>query len=148
MLADPSGVQLNLCPIRAYNIFKNRSNNWHRAGDNVQGLQPLWVKPNSSSPSIILELSKSFISLVKDYRKFNNLPINISIGPHQTRKFSAAYSVQLGQKKATIIKVMGFSSYTILKKNYVAKVSPLTVPCALPGGSHFPRPDHIMSESD
>ena len=117
-------------------------------GDNVQGLEPLWVKPNFSSPSTILDLSKSFISLVKDYRNHNNLPIDIPIGPHQMRKFSAAYSVQLGQKKVTIIKVMGFSSDTILKKNYVAKVPPLTVPCALPGGSHFPRPDHVMSESD
>ena len=85
---------------------------------------------------------------MKDYRKHNNLPIDIPIGPHQTRKFSAAYSVQLGQKKANIIKVMGFSSGTILKKNYVAKVPPLTVPCALPGGPHLPRPVHVLSESD
>merc|ERR1739842_115599 len=147
-LADPTGVQLTLCPIRAYHIFKNRAISWHRAGENVQDLQPLWVKPNASLPNSITELSKAFVSLVKDYRKFNNLPINISIGPHQTRKFSGAYSVQLDQKKETIVKVMGFSSFTILKKNYVSKVSPLTVPCALPGGSHFPRPEHIMSESD
>ena len=108
----------------------------------------MWVKPNASLPNSITELSKAFVSLVKDYRKFNNLPINIPIGPHQTRKYSGAYSVQLDQKKETIVKVMGFSSYTILKKNYVAKVPPLTVPCALPGGPHFPRPEHLMSESD
>ena len=143
-----SGTQLSLCPIRAYNIFLQRSESWRQNSADGQGQDPFWVKPNFSSPSTILDLSSSFISLIKAYRLHNHLPIDIPIGPHQMRKFSAAYSVQLGQSKATIIKVMGFSSDTILKKNYVAKVPPLTVPCSLPGGSHFPRPDHLLSDSD
>ena len=147
-LEDPTGVQLTLCPIRAYHIFKDRSIDWHSDVKNIQDLQPLWVKPNASLPSSIPELSKAFISLVQDYRKSVKLPINIPIGPHQTRKYSGAYSVQLNQKKENIVKVMGFSSFTILKKNYVAEVPPLTVPCALPGGSHFPRPQHTISDSD
>jgi len=147
-LEDPTGVQLNLCPVRAYNIFINRSTNWHSDVENIQDLQPFWVKPDSPSPSSIPELTRSFISLVKDYRNSVNLPINIPIGPHQTRKYSASYSIQLNQKKADIVKVMGSSSFTILKKNYVTEVPPLTVSCALPGGSFFHIPQHTLSDSD
>merc|ERR1739838_304598 len=103
-LENPTGVQLTLCPVRAYHIFKNRSIDWHSDVENIQDLKPLWVKPDSPSPSSIPELTKSFISLVKDYRNSVNLPINISIGPHQTRKFSASYSIQLNHKKTDIIK--------------------------------------------
>merc|ERR1739842_147907 len=85
--------------IRAYHIFKNRSTNWHRDVENIQDLQPLWVIHNASLPSSIPELSKAFISLVQDYRKSIKLPINIPIGPHQTRKYSGAYSVQLKPKE-------------------------------------------------
>ena len=70
------------------------------------------------------------------------------MGPHQTRKFGASYSIQLKHKKADIIKVMGSKSFTILKKNYVTEVSPLTVSCALPGGSYFHIPQHTLSDSD
>ena len=147
-LEDPTGVQLTLCPVRAYHIFKDRSIDWHSDVENIQDLQPLWVKPDTSLPSSIPELTKTFISLVKDYRKSVNLPINIPIGPHQTRKYSGSYSVKLNHKEADIVKVMGSSSFTILKKNYVAEVPPLTVPCALPGGSHIPIPQHTLSDSD
>ena len=147
-LEDPTGVQLNLCPVRAYNIFIDRSTNWHSDVENIQDLQPFWVKPNSPSPSSVPELTRSFISLVKAYRNSVNLPITISIGPHQTRKFGASYSIQLNHKKADIVKVMGSSSFTILKKNYVTEVPPLTVSCALPGGSFFHIPQHTLSDSD
>merc|ERR1739842_135324 len=147
-LENPTGVQLNLCPVRAYNIFINRSIDWHSEVENIQDLKPFWVKPDSPSPSSIPELTRSFISLVKDYRNSVNLPINISIGPRQTRKYSASYSIQLNQKKADIVKVMGSSSFTILKKNYVAEVPPLTVPCALPGGCFCQIPQNTISDSD
>ena len=42
---------------------------------------------------------------------------------------------------------MGFSSYNSKKENYVAEVPP-TVPCALPGGSPFPMPQHTISDLD
>ena len=147
-LEDPTGVQLTLCPVRAYDIFKNRSIDWHDYVENTQELQPFWVKPDDSLPSSVPELSKTFVSLIKDYRRSVRLSINIPMGPHQTRKYSGAYSVKLNQKIPDIVKVMGFSSFTILKKNYVAEVPPLTVPCALPGGSHFPMPQHTISDSD
>ena len=106
-LEDPTGVQLTLCPIRAYHIFKDRSIDWHSDVENIQDLQPLWVKPDDSLPSSIPELSKTFISLVQDYRRSVRLSINIPIGPHQTRKYSGAYSVQLNQKKKILSKLWG-----------------------------------------
>ena len=147
-LENPTGVQLTLCPVRAYNIFLNRSTNWHSDVENIQDLQPFWVKPNSTSPSSVPELTRSFKSLVKAYRKSIKLPITIPMGPHQTRKFGASYSIQLKHKKADIIKVMGSKSFTILKKNYVTEVPPLTVSCALPGGSYIYIPQHSLSDSD
>ena len=147
-LEDPTGVKVNLCPVRDYNIFINWSTNWHSDVENIQELQPFWVKPDSPSPSSVPKLTSSFIHLVKAYRNSVNLPITISIGPHQTRKFGASYSIQLNQKKADIVKVMGSSSFTILKKNYVTEVPPLTVSCALPGGSFFHIPQHTLSDSD
>ena len=83
-------------------------------------------------------LSKLFIDVVKDCRIYNDLNPNIPIGPHQVRKLSASYSIQVGQDIEALRKTMGFSSTKILLKNYVAWVPPLDVHCVLPCGTFDP----------
>merc|ERR1712055_464239 len=113
-LEDPTGVKVNPCPVRDYIIFIT---------DLPPGMVTLriykhyglfWVKPDSPSPSSVPKLTSSFIHLVKAYRNSVNLPITISIGPYQTRKFGPLYSIHLKHKKGDIVKVMGSSSFTIL----------------------------------
>ena len=64
------------------------------------------------------------------------------------RKFAASYSSMVGQDEEEVVRVMGFSSNRILRKNYVAQVPPLLVPCVLPGGPFLARKDHTLSDSD
>ena len=86
----------------------------------------LWVKPNAALPSSITELSKAINSLVQDYRNSFKLPIDIPIGPHQTRKYSGVYSVHLTKRKKILLKLWGSHPLQFFKKkNYVAKVFPL-----------------------
>ena len=144
----PTGVPSLLCPVRAYRIFAERAALWQAPGTLDGAPVPLWIKPNRSSPNTILELSTMFIKLIKSYRINAGLSPDIPIGPHNTRKFAGSYAIQMGQKRKTVIKVMGFASYTVLKKNYVAKVPPLSIPCSLPGGPLFPRAEPNVSDSD
>ena len=144
----PTGVPSLLCPVRAYRIFAERAALWQAPGTLDGAPVPLWIKPNRSSPNTILELSTTFIKLIKSYRINAGLSPDIPIGPHNTRKFAGSYAIQMGQKRKTVIKVMGFASYTVLKKNYVAKVPPLSIPCSLPGGPLFPRAEPNVSDSD
>ncbi|CAL4093494.1 unnamed protein product [Meganyctiphanes norvegica] len=107
----------------------------------------LWSSPSCSRPLSTRFLSNLFISVVKDSRRFHDLSADISVGPHGMRKFAASYSAQVGLNEERVKRVMGFSSTRILRKNYVAWVPPLRVPCVLPGGTFLPR-FHEMSGSD
>ena len=136
-IGSSSSRDVLLCPVRAYQIYKDRSEPWledvplllrHRS--------PLWSLPGQTVPSPVRTLTAWFISLVKDYRRRDGLSTDISVGPHQMRKFAASYSLHLGQNPEGVRKTMGFSSLTILRKNYLAHtVTPLLMPCVLPGGS-------------
>ena len=63
-------------------------------------------------------------------------------------KLAASYSSLLGQDEDMVVRVMGFSSKFVFRKNYVAKVPPLAVPCMLPGGPFLARRSHTISDSD
>ena len=84
------------------------------------------------------QLTRWFISLVKDSRRYYSSNGSVPIGPHQCRKFAASYSVLLGQDLDRVLEVMGFSSPKIFHKNYVGPVPPLGIPCAFPGGPYNP----------
>ena len=93
-------------------------------------------------------MPKIFRDLVIDSRYFHDLPVDgVSVTPHQMRKFAASYSHKVGQDEETVRVAMGFSSVSILRKNYVADVPPLRHPCVLPGGSYSPV-CHSISSSD
>ena len=101
--------------------------------------QYLWVNNNRSVSRMPKDqLTRWFISLVKDSRRFHNLPVTVPIGPHQCRKFAASFSVLLGQDMDRIIDAMGFSSTRVFFKNYVGQVPPLGISCVFPGGPYSP----------
>ena len=136
---SPDGSMVDtLCPVRAYNIFLERSSLWLTALPSSQRHQFLWAHPSSPSPRNAKSLSALFISLVKDCRYLHRLPADIPIGPHQMRKLAASYAARVGQPESRVLSVMGFSSGKVFRKNYVAWVPPLLVPCVLPGGSYVP----------
>ena len=83
-------------------------------------------------------MSQIFIKLIKDYQIRNDLDKNIQIGPHNTRKVAGAICMAHGVDLIFLAKVMGFSSPTIMKKNYGGKAPYLSTRCSLPGGI-FPR---------
>ena len=130
---------LLLCPVRAYRIYVERSAEWL---DDVPLLfrkhSSLWSRPDSGEPVSIGIVSSWLRSLVKDSVLQSGLPVPSSIGPHQVRKLAASYAKQAGQEECLVRKVMGFSSVSILRKNYVAEVPPLLVSCVLPGGPFLP----------
>ena len=138
-----------LCPVRAYHIYWQRSHEWLDDVPLSQRHRPfLWSHPDHALHHIIGSLTKWFISLIKDCRQRDGLSLDIRIGPHQTRKFAGSYSAQAGHDMQRVRKVMGFSSLTILKKNYIANVPPLIMPCVLPGGSFAPLRERDFSSSD
>ena len=108
----------------------------------------MWIHPRSLLPLSKGTLSRWFIDLVLESRRLNGLVDPVAVGPHQMRKFAASYSSMVGQDEETVVRVMGFSSNRILRKNYVAPVPPLRVPCVLPGGPFLARRDHDLSDSE
>ena len=73
----------------------------------------------------------------------------MSVGPHQMCMLAASYSLKFRQDVNLVLKVMGFSSDVIFRKNYVAEVPDLLFSCVLPGGPIFPSgDDHASHSSD
>ena len=137
-----------LCPVRAYEVYL------HRSGDLLDDVplsrrpRSLWIHPRSLLPLSKGTLSRWFVDLVHESRRLNGLVDPVAVGPHQMRKFAASYSSLVGQDEETVVRVMGFSSTKILRKNYVAPVPPLGIPCVLPGGPFLARKDHDLSDSE
>ena len=145
-----SGVQRDrlLCPVRAYDILVSRSLDLIEDVPLSQRHHRLWVNPRSLLPASKGSLSRWFFNLVVASRHHLGVFCPVSVGPHQMRKLAASYSSLLGQDEDTVLRVMGFSSRSVFRKNYVAWVPPLTVPCMLPGGPFLARKDHNVSDSD
>ena len=97
------------------------------------------MNPTNRSQYTIVDMSKIFIKLINDYQTSHNLDKNIQIGPHNTRKVAGAICMAHGVDLIFLAKIMGFSSPTIMKKNYGGKAPYLSTRCSLPGGI-FPRP--------
>ena len=137
-----------LCPVRAYEIYVARSVDVLDDVPLSRRHHRLWHHPRTLLPLSKGTLSRWFVDLVVESRHLNALVEPVSIGPHQMRKFAASYSSMVGQDEEEVVRVMGFSSNRILRKNYVAQVPPLLVPCVLPGGPFLARKDHTLSDSD
>ena len=137
-----------LCPVRAYEVFMRRSGDLLDDVPISRRHRYLWLNPQSLQPLSKGTLSKWFIDLVLESRRLNGLMEPVAVGPHQMRKFAASYSSMVGQDEECVVCVMGFASNKILRKNYVAQVPPLMVPCVLPGGPFLARRDHALSDSE
>ena len=138
-----------LCPVRAYQIYWDRSQDWMDGFPlAIRRRHILWSKPDGPLTFPVKSLTDWFCSLILDYRSRDGLSTNIRVGPQQTRKLAASYSAMLGHDEQRVRKAMGFSSLSILRKNYVGGVPPLTMPCVLPSASHIPPSEHSLSDSD
>ena len=137
-----------LCPVRAYNIYFDRSLEWLGQFPISSYPRTLWSVPLTSQEASADYLSQLFKDLVRDSRRYFGLSSAVEISVHQTRKFAASYSIQVGQDEQVVKARMGFSEVRILRKNYIAPVPQLRVACVLPGGPFIPDRTHEMSESD
>ena len=137
-----------LCPVRAYDILVRRTLDLVDDVPLSRRRLGLWIHPRTLLPLSKGTLSRWFTDLVVGSRHRHGDFDPVSIGPHQLRKLGASYSSFLGMDEDDVIKVMGFSSKSIFRKNYVAWVPPLTVPCMLPGGPFLNRRDHDVSASE
>ena len=86
--------------------------------------------------------------MVKDALLDTGHPVNISIGPHQMRKLGASHSRNVGHNEELLKNVMGFSSVSILRKNYIPRLPPLTIAGVLPGSPYLPPVGTEMAASD
>ena len=130
---------VSLCPIRAYREYLSRISPWFVHLPDTRRHPYLWVNNNRTATRMPKsQLTRWFISLVKDSRRYHNSNGSVPIGPHQCRKFAASYSVLLGQDLDRVLDIMGFSSPKIFHKNYVGPVPPLGIPCVFPGGPYKP----------
>ena len=136
-----------LCPVRAYKIYLECSQNWLNRFPADQHPKVLWSVPMSTRQASAEYLSDLFRALVGDSRRFLGEP-EVMIGMHQVRKLAASHALQEGQDEQVIKVKMGFSEVRILRKNYIAPVPRLKVACVLPGGTFIPDRTHELSDSD
>ena len=139
-------VSVNHCPVRAFLMYVQVSANWLRVSS-PHGRNNLWFLPKSKKPLSVTQISGIFRSLVTDCLICKGASCDVPISPHQMRKFAASYAKKVGQDEETVRVAMGFSSVSILRKNYTLDVPLLLHPCVLPGGSFSPG-YHSMSSSD
>ena len=148
VLNSPLRTDVLLCPVRAFNAYVAASG-LLLDGVPLSKRHPyLWLKPGSVCQWSKQAISKCFVDVVRDSRIVSDILGPVVIGPHQMRKLSASYASLVGQAEKKVIKVMGFSSVTIFRKNYVAWVPPLQVSCVLPGGTFLARKVHDLSDSE
>ena len=146
-LADDGSSDLSLCPVRAYRAFLQRSSSWLDSRSSPDASLHFWVSP-CSTPLSIPHLTGLFIGAVKDSLLASGLVAPSSIGPHQMRKLAALLSLSVGQDEELVRANMGFSSLTILRKNYVSRVPELRHSCVLPGGPFLFQGDNQLSDSE
>ena len=137
-LKSPEGEHESLCPVRALTIYLHRMYTWRDSGSPGGTLSPLWMDPVNKNIYTIKDMSNIFIRLIKNYQIANNLDKNIQIGPHNTKKIAGAICMNLGVDLIYLAKIMGFSTTTIMKKNYGGRAPYLSTRCSLPGGI-YPR---------
>ena len=93
-----------LCPVRAYKCYLSRISPSLKAIPKSRRPSHLWVSDTFTSSLSKVDLTKAFISLIKDSRRFHDIHGNIPIGPHQCRKFGASLSVSLDHDKVRVLR--------------------------------------------
>ena len=146
------------CPIRALNIYIERSKAWLDTVAVEYRPRNLFLVPGSPKPISDDLISKLFVGLIKDAYKLmggvdtlmrvNTADLDHPIGIHQMRKLAATYAWKVGRSEELVREKLGFYSLRILKKNYIAEAPELREACVLPGGAFIPNRDHEMSDSE
>ena len=114
-LSSDNGSSLPLCPVRAYRIYLARSSSWLADAPPHLHHHYLWSHQRNPRPASISYLSSKFRDLVADSRRFNDLDPGVDAGPHQMRKLSASYALQVGQNEDKVVRVMGFTTAKICR---------------------------------
>ena len=135
-----------LCPVRAYKRYLRVSDSFLRKGKKTQ--DNLWIPVKGSKELDERRLTYLFKSVVFEALQAENITNVVSVGPHQVRKLAASYAFKFDQDLNSVLRVMGFSSPFIFKKNYVASVPELYFPCVLPGGTFYPGSEEAESDSE
>ena len=125
-LISPHQDDLSLCPVRALgiyflkrNVVVNKANDWR-----------LWMHSKTI-------LSYMISSLIIEARVVADRSDDVSCGPHHLRKFAASYSKANWEStyQQVLFKRMGSKSMSVLARDYINLVDPLTVSCVVPMGS-------------
>ena len=125
-LVSPHPSDQGLCPVRALNTYflkrnavVNKANDWR-----------LWMHSKSI-------LSYMVSSLIIEARVVADRSDDVRVGPHHLRKFAASYCKANWESsyKQVLYKRMGSKSMSVLARDYISNVDPLTVSCVVPMGT-------------
>ena len=123
-----SALSLRLCPVRVLNCYLERRKEVIRQDKD----DCLWLRK-------IDGLSRDLRGLIKDSRRWSNEPANVICFPHQMKKLAVSYCVKyFNQAERSLPGIVGNSSWTTLKENYLGEVPPLRCICVLPLGTVDP----------
>ena len=122
---DPDIEDRSLCPLRAWNIYKER-----RSIFTIKALSHrFWILSRG-------DLSKQFRLLVRDSRVFVGKDTSVPMGPHQMRKLACSYSKKFWPyASSNLFTATGSKSMNVLSRCYIREVPPLRYPCVLPLGT-------------
>ena len=123
------------CPVRALNIFLER----RCLVVNRQNNDCFWTLSQSG-------LASTFRSVVRASLEHADAPLNVSIYPHQTKKFAVSYcwkyfASQLVSDKLPAL--TGNCSVRVLKSTYLGSVPDIKVHCVVPLGTIFSSPSSL-----
>ena len=125
-LVSPHPSDMSLCPVCALQIyFKKRNEVVNRAND-----WRLWMHSKTI-------LSYMISSLIIEARVVAGRSDDVRCGPHHLRKFAASYCKANWESsyQQVLYKRMGSKSMSVLSRDYINLVDPLSVSCVVPMGT-------------
>ena len=132
-------MKTSLCPVRAYHAFLDKTN-----GPSFSK-KFLWDHGINKEIVNISKLTRPFNECVKRSLRFCRVQNEPPIGPHQCRKLAASYGLLLcdsSQDEMRLMRTMGFSTLSVLRRVYMNRVPPLDHACVVPGGTYRPGITH------
>ena len=117
--------ELKLCPVRAWEIYRRRSEGFVNSIDKNR----LWPVSHDT-------LVDCFRSLVGKARRFAGRSDVTPICVHQTKKLAFSYSKKFFTTTDDVLcKKMGNKTIKVLNRVYMGDVSPLRYTCVVPAGT-------------
>ena len=114
------GFSSTLCPVRSLRIYSRAARGFLNRRGTRQDSLCVFLKPKKQVNERTLAcILKKFIH---DAYLDAGIHKEVSIGPHQMRKLGASCSFQVDQDADTVRINMGFRTFSILIKNFVAEI--------------------------